>query len=127
LTGRVVADDDDPRPLDRADAGDDAGARGVVVVQAGRGERAQLEERRAGVEQPVDPLPDGQLAALAMAGDRTLVAARAALADERLARPKVGNERAHRVVVGAGLVARRVEPAPQDGHRPIIGRNHSGR
>jgi hypothetical protein len=47
-------------------------ALGVVVVEPGRGERAQLEERRAGVEQAVDPLPDRQLAALAMAGDRAL-------------------------------------------------------
>ena len=36
LDRRVVGDDDAGRALDAADAGDDAGARGVVVVQAGR-------------------------------------------------------------------------------------------
>ena len=45
LDRRVVGDDDAGRALDPADAGDDAGARGVVVVQAVGGERAQLEER----------------------------------------------------------------------------------
>ena len=117
LDRRVVGDDDARRPLDRPDPGDDPGARGVAVVQPGRGERAQLEERRAGVEQPVDPLPDGQLAALAMAGDRPVVAAGAAFGDGGLAGAQVGDERGHRIVVGARLGARRVEAAPQDGHR----------
>ena len=45
LDRRVVGDDHAGRALDPADAGDDAGARRVVVVEAGRGERAQLEER----------------------------------------------------------------------------------
>ena len=93
LDGRVVGDDDDARALDRADAGDDAGARGLVVVQAVRGERAQLEERRAGIEQAVDPLADGQLAALAVAGDRAVVAAGAALGDLRPGAP-AGRRRA---------------------------------
>ena len=66
-------------PSTSPDAGDDAGARRLVVVQAVRGERAQLEEGRAGVEQEVDALADRQLAALAVPGDRPVVAARAAL------------------------------------------------
>ena len=44
LDRRVVGDDHAGRALDPADAGDDPGARRLVVVQAGRGERAQLEE-----------------------------------------------------------------------------------
>ncbi len=44
LDGRVVRDDDAGRALDPPDAGHDARARRVVVVQAGRGERAQLQE-----------------------------------------------------------------------------------
>ncbi len=39
----------------------------VVVVQIPGGERRQLEERRAGIEQPVDPLAHRQLALLAVA------------------------------------------------------------
>ena len=95
----------------------------IVVVQAGRGERAQLEERRARVEEALDPLADRELAALAMALDRALVAAGAAARDGRLARPKVGDERGHRVVVGARLGGGGVEPAAQDGHGPMIGRH----
>ena len=44
----VVGDDHTGRALDPADAGDDPGARRVVVVEAGRGERAELEERAPG-------------------------------------------------------------------------------
>ena len=116
LDRRVVADDDDARALDRPDPGDDAGARGLVVVQAVGGERAQLEERRAWVQQPVDPLPDGQLAPLAMPGDRAVVAAGAPAGDLRLALAEVRDERRHRVVVGADLGAGGIEPAPEDGH-----------
>ncbi len=74
----VVGDDDAGRALDPADPGDDPGARGLVVVHPAGGQRAQLEERRAGVEEPVDPLADGQLAPLTVAGDRLVVAAGAA-------------------------------------------------
>ena len=58
LDRRVVGDDDAGRALHAADAGDDPGARGVVVVQAVGGQRAQLEERRARVEESVDALAD---------------------------------------------------------------------
>ena len=123
----VVGDDDAGRALDPADAGDDAGAGRVVVVQAGRRERAQLEEGRARVEQAVDPLADRELAALAVARDRALVAAGAAARDGRLARPQVRDERRHRIVVGARLGGRGIEPAAQDGHAAMIGRAPAGR
>ncbi len=48
---------------DPADPGDDPGAGGLVVVEAVGGERRELEERRAGVEQAVDALARQQLAA----------------------------------------------------------------
>ena len=126
LDRRVVGDDDAGRALDPADAGDDPGARRLVVVQAVRGERAQLEERRARVEEAVDPLADRQLAALAVAGDRAVVAAGAAARDGRLARAQVGDEGRHRVVVGARLGGGGIEPAAQDGHGPMIGRGTIG-
>ena len=116
LDRRVVGDDHAGRALDPADAGDDAGARRVVVVQAGRRERAELEEGGAGVDEAVDPLADRELAALAMALDRAVVAAGAATGDGVLAAPQVGDERGHRVVVGARLRGVRVQPAAQDGH-----------
>ena len=83
LDRRVVGDDDDARPLDAADPGDDPGRWGLVVVEAVGRERAQLEEWRPWIDEPVDPLPDRQLAALAMAGDRAVVAAGAAAGDRR--------------------------------------------
>ena len=69
LDGRVVGDDHALAAADPADAGDDAGAGDGSpwrpgAVHPGRGERAELEERAAGVEQPVDPVADQQLAAV---------------------------------------------------------------
>ena len=51
-----------------------------------------------------------------MARDRAVVAAGAATGDRRLALPQLGDERRHRVVVGANLVAGGIETAPEDGH-----------
>ena len=78
LDGRVVADHHALAPADPADAGDDAGRRdGVRVVRPravhpGRGQRAQLEERAAGVQEPVDPVADQQLAAVGVLGASAL-------------------------------------------------------
>ena len=68
------------RPAHPADAGDDAGARdGVVVavdaVHPEGGQRAELEERAARVEQPVDPVADQQLAAVGVLARARLTAA----------------------------------------------------
>ena len=63
LDRRVVGDDHGLLAADPADAGHDAGARHGVVVHPGRGQRAQLEERAARVEQPVHPVAHQQLAA----------------------------------------------------------------
>ncbi len=112
----VVGDDDAGRALDPADAGDHPGSRRLVVVHAVRGERAQLEERRPGIEKAIDAVADRQLAAFPVAGDGPLVAAGAAVGEGRLARPKLGDELGHDGLVGASLLAGRVEPAAQDGH-----------
>ena len=112
----VVGDDHAGGPLDATDAGDDPGARRIVVVQAGGGERAQLEERRARVEESLDAFADGELAAFAMARDRAFVAARAAARDGRLSRAKVRDECGQRIVIGARLGGGGIEPAAQDGH-----------
>ena len=93
----VVGDDHAGRPLDPADPGDDPGARRLVVVHAPGGERAQLEEGRPRVEEPVDPLADRELAALAVTGDRRLVAAGAASRHRRLAVAELGHQRGHRI------------------------------
>ncbi len=75
LHGRVVRDDHARPPLDRADAGDDAGRRRRAVVHVPRGERAELEERAVRVDEQVDALAGGQLAPRAMALDRRVAAA----------------------------------------------------
>ncbi len=66
----VVGDDHAGRALDPADAGDDPSARRLVLVHPAGRERAELQERGPGVEQPVDSLADGQLPALPVTGDR---------------------------------------------------------
>ena len=71
--GRVVGDDHALDVLDDPDAGEQAGADGEVG--APRGERGQLEQRRVGIDEQLDPLAAEELAALAVAGDVLLAAA----------------------------------------------------
>ena len=52
---------------DAADAGDDTGARHIVLVDLVGGQLGQLQERRARVQHRVEPLPRQQLAAGGMA------------------------------------------------------------
>ena len=56
LHRRVVGDDHALAALDDADPGHDPGRRRRVVVDVPRGERGELEERAAGVDEPVDAL-----------------------------------------------------------------------
>jgi hypothetical protein len=53
--------------VDHADTGDDAGGGRLAVVQVPGGERRELEEGGAGVDQSVDALAGEQLATGAMA------------------------------------------------------------
>ncbi len=64
--GRVVRDDHALRAVDRPDAGDHPGGGRVVMVHSVGSERGELEERRAGVDEPVDAVARGELAALAV-------------------------------------------------------------
>ena len=63
LHRRVVADDHHLAARDAADAGDHARARHFAVVHVAGGELADLEERRARIEQPLDAVARQQLAA----------------------------------------------------------------
>ena len=69
LHGRVVRDDHALLALDDADARDDAGGGCVAVVEVPGGERVQLEERGAGIDEPVDAIAGRELAAGAVALD----------------------------------------------------------
>src|SRR6185369_5495903 len=58
----IVRHHDDLATRHATDAGHESCTRRVVVVEVPGGERRELEERRTGIEQPIDPLTDGQLA-----------------------------------------------------------------
>ena len=73
LHRRVVGGDHALDALDHADAGDHAGADGEVGAPAGQ--RGQLEERDARVDQQLDPLARHQLAAVVVPVDVLLAAA----------------------------------------------------
>ena len=104
LDGRVVADDHHVAAVHESDAGDDAGAGRLAAVQALGGQRRDLEERAALVEQPVDAIARQQLAAgdVALAGrlgaaERTPSASRSR--SRRPARPARRAVARERVVV----------------------------
>jgi hypothetical protein len=65
LDGGVICNDQAFATADAADAGDQAGARHIVVIHAICGERRQLEEGGAGIEKRVDAVANEQLAARA--------------------------------------------------------------
>ena len=102
---------------DPPDAGDHAGARRVAVVEAVGGERAQLEEGGARVEQAVDALADGQLAALAVAGDGALVAGRATVGQGGGLGAQLADERPHGGVIGLPGLRGRIDVRSQACHR----------
>ena len=81
LHRRVVGDDHHLPPRDAADAGDHPRAGHLAVVEVAGGELADLEERRAGIEQPLDAIAGQQLAARDMALAMLLGAALRRLGD----------------------------------------------
>ncbi len=101
----VVADDGALNAADAADARDDTRARRLVVVHAHGGERRQLEERRAGIEQRPHALARQELAARDVALAGVFAAAQPHLLG---AGAQVGDQRPHRLrvlleSVGAGV------------------------
>ena len=114
LHGGVVRDHDARLAVHRADAGDDAGAGGDAVVEILRGQGRELEERRAGVDQPFDARAGRELAPRLMLRDRVLAAAAAYSIEAGL---QIFHQRLHRRrVVTEGLRAG-VDVCGQSGHR----------
>ena len=109
LDRRVVGDDHALAAADAADAGDDPRAGRVAVIHAVGGERAQLQERRALVHEPVDALARQQLAALGVALARPLSPA---LRDPRELLAQVGDERLVRGGVGLKITGGLPPPDP---------------
>ena len=85
LHGGVVGDDHHLAAVDAADARDDAGRGRGLVVELVRGEGGELEERAAGIQQPVDAVAHEQLAALLVLGAGLLAAALANRREQRCA------------------------------------------
>ena len=67
LHRRVVADDHHLAPRDAPDAADHPGAGRLAAIEAKGGELTDLQEWRAGVQQPLHPLPRQELAPRLMA------------------------------------------------------------
>ena len=106
LDGRVVREDHARLALDDADAGDDPGRGSLAVVDLPGGERAELEERGAGVDEPIDPLARCQLPARVMPLDRGRASA---LRDERGSLPQLRHERLHPSAPPRELLGRRID------------------
>ena len=104
----------DARPArDRADAGHDARAGRLAVVEAVGGERRELEERPAGIDQALDPLAGEQLPALLVALDGGPAAARPGPLQLRL---QVGDQLAHPLPVSEVVIRGGVEMTRDAGH-----------
>jgi hypothetical protein len=116
----VVGDDDAGCALDLTDAGHHPGSGRVPVVQTVGRQGGELEERGTRVDEPVDPFADRKLAALAMAGDRAIVARGAALRQLPRAAAEVLHQAPHRFRVRLGGWRGKVEGRAQDGHEPIM-------
>ena len=76
LDGRIVRDDDAALVFDRADARDHPGRRAVAAVHLVCGEGADLEKVRLRIDEPVDALAGGELAARSVTLRRLRAAAR---------------------------------------------------
>jgi len=95
---RVVGDDDALAARHPPDAANDRGGMHVAAVHPPGGKLADLEERRAGIEQRAHPLAGQHLAARSMLVARGLVAADGNGGDLLL---EIGDEAAHALGVGA--------------------------
>ena len=102
---------------DPADAGDHPGRRHLAAIHAVRRELAQLQERRPGVEQSLQPLARQQLAARGVLGtSRRITAQRRA----RDLRPQIGDHRLHLRGVRAKGIAARVQAGLKNAHWPSV-------
>ena len=113
LDGGVVGDDDALAAGDPPDAGDDPRAGGVAVVHAVRGQRRQLQEAAARVQQGVHPLARQQLAALDVPGAGPLAAAQRH--PGQLLAQVAGQRAVRRGVAGGGLGVGRCGAAQHGG------------
>ena len=124
LDGRVVRDDDALASADPADAADHRGGMHVAAVHPPGGELADLEERRARVEQLADALARQHLAAREVLVARRLVAAPS---HNCYFFTQIKNESLHPLSIGTKLGRARIDLAfdrrhPSSRARPITRR-----
>ena len=117
LHGRVVRHDDARAARDRADAGHDARARRVAVVEAVGRERCELQKGAAGIDEPLDPLAGEQLAALLVALHGVPAAARPGPLELGL---EVADQLPHPLAVSEVVIRGGVEMTRDAGHGPQI-------
>jgi hypothetical protein len=118
LDGGIVTDDHAFLAGHAADAGDDAGRWGGIVIHVVGRELGEFEEGRARVEQHLHAVARQQLAAREVLGAGRLAAA---LGDGRHLVPQVVDDQLHGRGVGLEVVAARVEFALDVGHcRPLF-------
>jgi hypothetical protein len=118
LDRRVVGDDHAVGSGDRCDPGHDPRRGRVVAIHAVGSQRGELEERRARIDQPVDAVARGQLAALAMpldcGGPRRYARARGARAGRRRV-PVIASALRSKEAVGAI-----VDPGREQAHAYVL-------
>ncbi len=116
--GRVVGDDHAFAALDAADAGDEPGAVDGVVVETVGGERRQLQERRAGIDQVHHALARQQLTARHMPLAGALGPAQRGLGAALL---QFLDKRAHALGVGAEFARVHIDGGRQNRQAPLPG------
>ena len=114
LDRRVIGDDDAFAPGDAANAGDDPGRRHRAVIHLVGGKGGEFEKGGTRIEQHADALARQELAAPKMALPRGLVAAPR---DRLRFVAQIGDDRTHRLVVGAERLGTPVYRGKDYGHR----------
>ncbi len=115
LHGRVVGHDHDLAAPHAPDPADEAGGRGLALVHPEPGQGPDLEEGCPGVEEPLDPLADGELALLAVAAHGLLAATGAR---REKPRAQLVHEAVHARLVLGELRGGDVDPGLEDAHSP---------
>ena len=117
LHRRVVAHHHALDAGDAADAGDEARGRHLAAVHAVGGEQADLEERRARVEEPAHPFAGQELPPIEMAGTGVRGPA---LHDFGRGRGSFLDETLHPFLIGPEGIGSNRERGIEDGHREAV-------
>ena len=113
LHGRIIGDHDAFLSLHLPDTGDESSGRNLLAIEAMPGERRELQERRARIEQQADALAREQLAAPHMPLARLRVAALRDAGQEIVERAHVG---AQALGIGRKVGAAGIDRCFEDGH-----------